>query len=392
MGATHGRWLERVVSRTLLLLLVALVAAVSGAVPGDRADAAPKNPPGDPPGNNGTVKISRTDPADDPNYDEKKNEPMGEDCNFWLRFFDFDEGQLADITFAAHPPTGGKDPITDYGAPPPGGFNDPGPGVVISDDPAGGGQDEDAVIGYDLTDYVRDLNRHEKHGYHIKLTTTIKNADGSAVPGGVKHKVFWIDCAPAAATTLRISKAVEGSEKGPFGFELNCSHRPLNKTFTLGAGEKLDVTNVPPGTVCAVTETDSKNATGPPTIVEDPPHGKADDGEVKATAGKATIVKFTNKFPGTTGGTPAPPDNDLRPPAGGPAGDTGSTAGQTDVAGTTATQTNTVLGATETRPDVAGTAELPRTGGDPTPLAATGLWTLAAGGLALLAGRRLRRS
>ncbi|HYH50888.1 MAG TPA: hypothetical protein VEG38_15185, partial [Acidimicrobiia bacterium] len=166
-----------------------------GAMPGDRAGAAPKKTPGDPPGNNGTVKIDQSDVPDE----DKGNEPIGDDCSFWLKFYNFDQGQLADITFAAHPPTGGKDPITDKGN----GFGQPGDGVLISDDPAGGGQDEDAVVPYNLTEYVQGLNAHEKHGYHIKLTTTIKNADGTAVPGGVKHKVFWIKCAPAAATTLR---------------------------------------------------------------------------------------------------------------------------------------------------------------------------------------------
>ena len=376
MGVTDDRLGRRAVPRTLLLLLVAMVTAIVGTVPVDRAGAAPKNPPGDPPGNNGTVKISRTDPQDDPNYDEKKNEPIGEDCTFWLRFFDFDQGQLADITFAAHPPTGGKDPITDKGN----GLGEPGDGVLISDDPAGGGQDEDAVLGYNLTDYVKDLNAHAQHGYHIKLTTTIRNADGSEVPGGVKHKVFWIKCAPAPATTLRISKALNGSGQGPFGFELNCNHRPLNRTFTLQAGEKLDVTNVPPGTVCVVTETDNKGAQST-AIAEDPPHGKADDGQVKAQAGTATIVKFTNTFPGE-GSTPAPPDTDIRPPTASPAGETG---GASTVGPDTA-----VLGATETQPEAAAT--LPRTGTDAGPLTVAGLWSLAAGGLALLAGRRLRRS
>ncbi|MCA1845492.1 MAG: DUF5979 domain-containing protein, partial [Actinobacteria bacterium] len=255
--------MARVISRIPALLLIALAVAVVGAMPGGPAGAASKKgPPGDPPGNNGTVKISRTDPADDPAYDEKNNEPIGDNCYFWLRFFDFDQGQLADITFAAHPPTGGKDPITDKGN----GFGQPGPGVVISDDAAGGGQDDDAVLGYNLTDYVRDLKAQEQHGYHIKLTITVKNADGSEVPGGVKHKVFWIKCTPPAApatpasSTLRISKAQEGTGAGPFGFELRCTHSPLDRTFTLNAGEKLDIANVPPGTTCVVTETDAKGA------------------------------------------------------------------------------------------------------------------------------------
>ena len=49
---------------------------------------------------------------------------------------------------------------------------------------------------------------------------------------------------------------------------------------------------------------------------------------------------------------------------------------------------NEVLGGTATRPETIGT--LPRTGGDPRPLTAGGLWALGAGGLALTAARWLR--
>jgi LPXTG-motif cell wall-anchored protein len=384
MGATHDGGFGRAVSRIPLLLLVALLAVLIGAVPVSRAGAAQKTPPGDPPGNNGTVKIDQSDVPDE----DKGNEPIGDNCIFWLKFYGFDQGQRADITFAAHPPTGGKDPITDRGN----GFGQPGPGVLISDDPAGGGQDEDAVVGYNLTDYVKDLTPQAQHGYHIKLTTTIHNADGSDVPGGVKHKVFWIKCTPAPATTLRISKALEGSGAGPFSFDLRCNHRVLDRTFTLQAGEKLDVTDVPPGTVCVVSETDAKGAQAT-RIVEDPPHGKADDGEVKVQAGTATIVKFTNVFPGA-GSTPAPSDTDLRPASGGTAaGSGGTTGGSAGTAGTTGapgtvSTGSEVLGETATRPQA--TTTLPRTGTGVRPLAATGLWSLAAGGLALVAGRRRR--
>lgn len=222
MGA-RDRWLGRAISRTLLLLFVALVAAVSGAIPGDPAGAAKKTPPGDPPGNNGTVKIDQSDQADE----DKGHEPIGDNCSFWLKFYNFDTNQKADISFAAHPPTGGKDPIVH-------------PDVLISDDAAGGGTDEDEVVPYNLTDYVRDLEKHPQHGYHIKLTTTIKNADGSSVPGGVKHKVFWINCTPPpaeqtpaqqAASTLRIAKEQVGNGQGPFKFSLVCTHSPLDREF-----------------------------------------------------------------------------------------------------------------------------------------------------------------
>jgi hypothetical protein len=381
----------------LLLLVVAMLAAVSGAVPGTRAGAAPKTPPGDPPGNNGTVKIDQSDQPDE----DKGNEPIGDNCLFWLKFYNFDNGQRADITFAAIPPTGGKDPITDKGN----GFGQDGPGVLVSDDAATGGQDEDAVVPYNLSAYLNGIQPHPKQGYHIKLTTTLKNADGSAVPGGVKHKVFWLKCAPAPPTTLRVGKATTGDAAGTFTFTVACNHRPLESLppFALAAGETRDISGVPVGTFCEVTETASSPPAGT-TIKETPPSGAApDDGKVTLTAtpSNVTVVAFTNAYGGTGAGTPLPPDVETRPPAGNPsesASSSGATGGSgTDVAGNTETApenppgpATAVLGVAETAPEAAAT--LPRTGQDPRPLASAGFWLLATGGLALLAGRRLRRA
>jgi hypothetical protein len=367
MGATgNGRsWRDSVRLISLLAMLIAVLAAL----PGSRAGAAPKAPPGDPPGNNGTVKIDQSDVPDD----DKGNEPIGDNCLFWLKFYNFDKDQTADVSFVAHPPTAGKDPLVDKN-------------VLISDDPAGGGQDEDAVISYDLTSYFDGIKPHPQHGYHVKLTVTVKNADGSAVPGGVKHKVFWIKCTPAPATTLRISKALEGTGAGPFAFSVSCNHRPLDTTFTLAAGEKHDVTGVPPGTTCVATETDSKGATSS-KVSENPPDDAA-DGKVKVAAGKPETVTFTNVFPGS-GTTPPPSDSDLRGPSGGP-----SQAGETGGPGTPAAAPGaTVLGENLSKPATAPLTlqTLPRTGAEPRPLTATGLWSLTAGGLALAAGRARRR-
>src|ERR1041384_6926180 len=103
MGARDRRP-GRAVSMTLRLLLVAVVAAMSGAITGGPAGAA-KRPPGDPPGNNGTVKIEQDSAADE----DLGNDPHGDDCLVWLKFYGFDAGQKADITFDAHPPTKSTD-------------------------------------------------------------------------------------------------------------------------------------------------------------------------------------------------------------------------------------------------------------------------------------------
>src|SRR5947207_4413336 len=357
MGATKGSWSGRAVFRVLSAL--ALLVAVMAAAPGSRAGAAEKTPPGDPPGNNGTIKIVASDPSDpDPG-----NEPMADSCLIWLEFYGFDQGQTADITFTAQPPSGTQQLIVD-------------PGVPISDDAAGGGQDKDAVLAYNLTSAVGGLKAQRQHGYHIKVRSDSKEA-----PGGAKQKVFGVKCAPAPATALHITKAVQGTGAGPFAFELRCNHRVVDRTFTLQAGETHDVTGVPAGTTCVTTETDTKGATST-KVAETPPDGAA-DGRIKLAAGKPATVAFTNVFPGAITANQSAIPSAAR------------AAGGTTATGTPATGPQTsVLGENVTRPGSTpqGAAALPRTGGDPAPLAAAGLWSLSAGSLALAAGRRRRRS
>ncbi|MGW5668559.1 LPXTG cell wall anchor domain-containing protein [Micromonospora sp. NPDC003776] len=129
----------------------------------------------DPAGNNGTVKIDNidVDSHNDPNIANRPH--VG--CDFQVRFFNFDEGQTAKITFTVHPPSGSGDEVI------------PAETRTISTTPAGGGsKDEDAVFTYHVADW--DLTKYKeqaKQGYHVKLTIT-----SAGVPGGVKHKVFWV--------------------------------------------------------------------------------------------------------------------------------------------------------------------------------------------------------
>jgi LPXTG-motif cell wall-anchored protein len=148
---------------------------------------------GDPRGNNGTVKIDGVHPVDGPGHSTGPNDPGQHPdndphvlCQFELEFFGFDQGQTADIRIALHSPTGDLGDLV----------NDTG--VLISSDPAGGaGNDDDVVIPYDLSDQLADVEPHPQHGWHVKLYLTLYNADDSEVPGGKKHKVFWIeDCVP----------------------------------------------------------------------------------------------------------------------------------------------------------------------------------------------------
>jgi hypothetical protein len=125
----------------------------------------------DPPGNNGTVKIGEID------VDEGNANDPHVACDFELRFYNFDEGQTATITFTIHPPSG-QDTVL---------FSDT---RVVSDDPAGGGQDLDEIFTFSGTDFgLERFTRQPNQGYHVKLDIV---SDG--VPGGQKHKVFWLDC------------------------------------------------------------------------------------------------------------------------------------------------------------------------------------------------------
>ena len=360
MGATKGHWSRRAVIE-LLTLLTLLTGVMAVGVAG-RAAGADKNPPGDPPGNNGTIKIERDGPDQD-----RSNEPIVDGCIVWLEFYGFDQGQTADITFTAQPPSGTKELIADKNVP-------------ISDDPAGGGQDKDAVLAYNLTSVVQGLRAQPQHGYHIKVRT-----DSLQAPGGSKQKVFWVKCSPAPASALHITKAVQGSGAGPFAFELRCNHRLLDTAFTLNAGQTHDVANIPAGTTCVTTETDSKGATST-KVAETPPDGAA-DGRVKVARGRSVTVTFTNVFPSsrTAAGTA------------GETGATGSAAGQpapaarqpatTSGAGaTTSVGSATAAAPAPGRP--APASSLPRTGEDAGALTAAALWALGAGGLARAAGRR----
>lgn len=319
-----------------------------------------KQAPGDPPGNNGTIKVVASDPSDpDPG-----NEPHLDTCLLWLEFYGFDQGQTADITFRAHPPTGDGELLAHKAVP-------------ISEDPAGGGQDKDAVLGYNLASALQDYEPHPQQGYHVKVTSDAKEA-----PGGPKQKVFWLKCAPAPAGSLKLSKAVDGGNGagGPFKFLVECNHSPLDRELTLTVETPVTIDDIPGGTTCVVTETDMGGATSN-RFVETPPHGAA-DGTILVPGGPAEL-EVTNLF-----GTPPA---DVQPA--GTSDEAG--AGEPQVAGVSETRTPAgepaapgaeVAGASE----VAGaTSTLPRTGSSPRPLVGAAA-ALLASGLLLLSGARRR--
>jgi LPXTG-motif cell wall-anchored protein len=146
-------------------------AALALAAPGWAA--APAGTPflGDPPGANGTVKI------DGPEFDEGIDNEPHVSCDFAVRFFDFDQNEHANIVFAVQPPTGSDTVLLRRN------------GVLISQDPAGGGRpDPDEVLHFSVDDLgLSAYTPHPKQGYHVKLTV-----ERIGAPGAGKHKVFWL--------------------------------------------------------------------------------------------------------------------------------------------------------------------------------------------------------
>ncbi len=168
------------------LMAAAAMAAVS-------LTSSPAWAQGDPPGNNGTVKLDNI-PVDDtaPN-----NEPhVG--CPFGVDFYGFDEGDLfAEVTFEAHPPTGGGVLLRDR--------------IFIGEDPAGGGTDRDASTSYNLSRALAAFSPHPQQGYHVKLTVNAQGSQGA----DTKHKVFWTQLCDAYAGAAPAAVSGQGLSQTP---------------------------------------------------------------------------------------------------------------------------------------------------------------------------------
>jgi hypothetical protein len=175
----------------------------------------------DPPGNNGTVKVDTEIFDDDPN-----NEPHV-DCVFQIDFDGYDKGDLsADVLFEAVPPTTAE-PKTLLEQ----------EDIPIGGDEAGGANDNDASVNYDLTNALVAIDPHPEQGWHVKLTV---HAEGS-IGADVKHKVFWVEgCeVPPGPTTTTTTRPGETTTTRPG--ETTTSTRPGN-----GNGRPNKPTPTPP--------------------------------------------------------------------------------------------------------------------------------------------------
>lgn len=185
----------------------------------------------DPPGNNGTFKVDGL-----PFDDGLGNEPHVS-CGFRLKFYGFDEGQTGDITIAGQAPSGS-------------GIVSQRNDVLISDDAAGGGpNDVDEVVTYTLADLdLSGLTPHPKQGYHVKVTLT------TDTPGGVKHKVFWIEpCATEAPPAVGGTDTEVGgtdTEVGGTGTEVGGTDETTeDRTVVLGTKLTRDTAAQPEAAV-----------------------------------------------------------------------------------------------------------------------------------------------
>jgi hypothetical protein len=98
---------------------------------------------------------------------------------------------------------------------------------------------------------------------------------------------------------LIVSKTVTGNGTGPFAFTVACTNvgAPVtlgagDASFTLNAGESHSIKNIPNGSTCTVTETDSKGASRSYSETS----GTANDGIVTIPVDGAATVAVTNTF------------------------------------------------------------------------------------------------
>ena len=133
----------------------------------------------DAPGNNGTVKIH--DGATEPSP-EVKNQPHV--CTFHLHFFFADAGQAGDWWIESWPPTGDRGTVM--------------AGTYLTNENGEDRQPEEGA--YQLPDG------------HYKLFWEGRNTQN------IKHKVFWVKCAPTTGGAGGgVSGGVQGAAGGPGG-------------------------------------------------------------------------------------------------------------------------------------------------------------------------------
>lgn len=252
--------------------------------------------PGAPPGEGGLIKVTAGLAPSTPAGHERQIDG----CLVWLEFSGFAQDQQAGVTIVVADP--GHQLVSHT--------------ATISDDDAGGPEDLDATLSYNLSTALASLPAPTSERGHLLEVVT----DTAGASPATAYRA-WMRCDPAPPTTLRIATAVEGSRppsSGPFGVDLHCNHAPLDRTISLDGADSAEIADIPGGTVCVVSETDHAGAQL--TKRAETPADSLEDGQVQlGAAGGAHQVRFTNIYPDpapSSASAPAPaPAGPARPAA-----------------------------------------------------------------------------
>jgi hypothetical protein len=203
-----------------------------------------------PPGNNGTIKIHRTDT----DQTDHANEPhVG--CEFNVEFFGFDGyANSSEMSFSLWSPTQPDEPVlyTRH--------------VDLTVDNRVNGAEWDHEESFTAAQIIgtNDVEPQAQQGYHVKLTV---ETDDSAPQGAtVKHKVFWMQ--PCETSTSTSTTALHGTT--------TTTAAGGNTTTTIAGGGNTTTTIAGGGNT---TTTTSTTPTVGGTNVVTPPAGPSVLGE-----------------------------------------------------------------------------------------------------------------
>ena len=259
-------------ARAGILLAVAGVSGALALAGGAAAGAQSSSDAGNqPPGNNGTIKIHRTDT----DQEDHANEPhVG--CEFRVEFFGFDGyANTSEMSFSLWSPTRPDQP-TMYTR---------HVDLTVDNRVSGAEWDHEETFTAAQIIGTNDVEPHARQGYHVKLTV---ETDDSAPQGAtVKHKVFWMQpCETATTTTVAQGSTTTTTAVGG------------NTTTTTAAGGSTTTTT-------AVGGNTTTTAVGGNTTTTTSVGGNTTT--TLAVGGNTTTTTSSTSTTPTVGGTSVPP-------------------------------------------------------------------------------------